>query len=263
MPHWKCLFCYFSWSWKVLFASEQSQRNKVSGVWLWLWWNQSLTVLNIWGREGLRPPWEGSEQWNEHLISMVHSGVHKGFSVGQTQFCLKCQQSQFWLFQLGIKWWLSVHPSLFRWCCCQAACALFFPTAAAAVTFSAYTTVHSCGRHSQKIKETWLFPQIHTPEGIFGSRTVRKNSQVDLHLTKPYSQRQEERRPSFRVQSWGIAPCPCSEQGQSAPLSSFLSWENKQSTGQCYSGGLHESCGLQQSWWNILGDWGEKAQMNL
>lgn len=63
MPHWKFLFCYFTWSWKVLFASEQSQRNKVSGVWLWLWWNQSLTVLNIWGREGLSSEVSISSPW--------------------------------------------------------------------------------------------------------------------------------------------------------------------------------------------------------
>lgn len=46
---------------------------------------------------------------------MVHSGVCLGFFVGQNGFGLKCQKSQLRLFQLSIKWWLSVCLTLLRW----------------------------------------------------------------------------------------------------------------------------------------------------
>lgn len=120
----------------------------------------------------------------------------------------------------------------------------------AAVTFTGYTIVYKYGRHSQKIR--CCFPQVRALEGIFGSITTRTNPQVDLHFVKPYFQRQEERRPSFRVQSWGVA-CPALGKESLHLSCSVLSWENKQSTGRCYSGGLCESCGLQQSCCKVLG----------
>lgn len=192
---WRC----YTWSFcsatshevgKLSWPSEQSQISKVSGVWrctvtLVKPVSDSGTVRLI--SEGERG-WDlhdkGSKQWNEDLILMVHSGVHVGFFVGQNQFCLQSQKSQFWLFQLSIKWWLSVHLTLFRrvlltgflWA------ALFFPIAAAPVTFIGYTIVYNCGRH----RKYCCFPQIHTPGRILRSITFRTNSHVDLHLTKPY-----------------------------------------------------------------------------
>lgn len=180
---------------------------------------------------------------------MVHSGVHGGISVGQNQLCLTCWKRQFWLSQLGITGWLSVHPTLFRWVLLTGCLwvALFFPVVAVQLLLPSLATQlcsTMAGRHLQNI--LCCFSQIHTLEGIFGSITIRTNSQVDLHLTKSYFQRQEERRPSFRVQSWDVA-CPALGKESLHLSSSLLSWENKASTGHWYSAGLRESCGLEQS----------------
>lgn len=231
MPHLKFFFLLLDMKLKSsleLLSSPKEVRCQESDAALWLWWNQSWQCLISEGERGWDLHDTGSKQWNQHLISMVYSGVHVVFSVGQSQFCLKCWKSQFWLLQLNLTWWLSVHPALFRWVL-PTGClwvALFFPTAAAAVTFIGYTVVYNYGRHSQKT--LCCFPQIHTPEGIFGFITTRTNSQADLHLTKPNFQRQEKGRPSFRVQSWGVA-CPALSRVCTSPA---LHWAGKTSKAQ-------------------------------
>lgn len=253
MPHLKLFFSVTSHEvGKFSWASEHSQRNKVSGLWCCIvaLVKSILTVLNIWGRErGWDLQDKGRKQWNEHLICMVHSGVHVGFSVGQSQFCLKCWKSQFCLLQLNLMWWLSVHPALLRWVLLTGCLwvPLFFPTAAAAVTFIGYTVVYKYGRHLQKTLWTLCsFPQIHTPEGIFKSITIGTNSQADLHWQNHIS---KGRRRGDHLLECSLGVLPALLWARKVCTSPALHWAGKTSKAQ-----VIVNSGLQQSCWNILGE---------
>lgn len=252
MPHLKFFSITSHEVGKFSWASEQSQRNKVSGLWCCIvaLVKSILTVLNIWGRErGWDLHDKGRKQWNEHLICMVHSRVHVGFSVGQSQFCVKCWKSQFWLLQLNLMWWLSVHPALLRWVLLTGCLwvPLFFPTAAAAVTFIGYTVVYNYGRHLQKTLWTpCSFPQIHTPEGIFKSITIRTNSQADLHWQNHIS---KGRRRGNHLLECSLGVLPALLWARKVCTSPALHWAGKTSKAQ-----VIVNNGLQQSCWNILGE---------
>lgn len=216
------------WSWKVL-MSFWAVPKKVSGVWcctLMKSVSDSVTVRSLSeGERGWDLQDKGSKQWNKDLISMVQSGVCVGFSVGQSDFCLKCQKSQLWLFQLSINGGCQSIPPCWGGCCLQAACGQPCSSPWLQLLLPALAT-QLCTTLAGTHRKYCCFPQIHTPEGIFGSITIITNSQVDLHLTKPYFQRQEERRSSFRVQSWGAA-CPALSKESLHLSSSLLSWEDK------------------------------------
>lgn len=171
--------------------------------------------------------------------------------MGQNQFGPKCWKSQFWLFQLSITRWLSVHPSLFRWVLLTGC--LWAASQQLEGSCCYLHWLHSCVQIWQALTENTLL----LPPGPYTGGDLRVHNNQNKPTGRPsfcktIFPKAGGEETIFRVQSWGVA-CPALGKGSLHLYCYVLSWENKQSTGRCYSRGLCESCGLQQSCCKVLG----------
>lgn len=198
-------------------------------------------------------------------LQLCISEVYVGFSVDQNQYGPKCL-NQFWLFQVSVQYRVPGHSSLFRWVrsiyipvghpILFSSCRLNSVLSSFCMQF--YTAIPS-GYHK-------ILPLNQTVSGciqVHGKQSEIINTTSFYKVLFPKCGKRLD--PSFWMLSWVAVTWKHGSEQWDLDLhlsSSYLSWENEQSTDICCRIGLPESSGLHLSQCDILNTCGKEAQIN-